>query len=251
MNFDDYVQGCLRELPIRKKTLTTYSSMYRCHVKPILGSRELASITRSDVYKVLQNLNPATSAMTLAVMKTVFREGINSGVVEYSPAVGVRTPSSKAIPRKFLTIKELQRADLGKYRSEILFLAFHGIRWGEAVALTEEDIYDGKVHVTKSMHGPTKTPSGVREIPHISEFRVFPRTPKGIRKICHQNGIHIHSLRHTYAYLLKQSGVHVTTAQKLLGHSDPKVTLGIYTGFRDEEIQEAGKMILNFTRKTL
>jgi len=28
-----------------------------------------------------------------------------------------------------------------------------------------------------------------------------------------------------------------------MGHSDPKVTLGIYTGFRDEEIQEAGKLI--------
>ena len=30
---------------------------------------------------------------------------------------------------------------------------------------------------------------------------------------------------------------------ELLGHSDPKITLGIYTGFRDEEIQEAGKLI--------
>jgi integrase len=111
------------------------------------------------------------------------------------------------------------------------------------VALSNDDIFEGKVHINKSTYGPTKSLAGIREVPLVSDFSEFPRTPKGIRKICHQNGIHIHSLRHSYAYLLKQSGVHVTTAQKLMGHSDPKVTLGIYTGFRDEEIQEAGKLI--------
>jgi integrase len=46
---------------------------------------------------------------------------------------------------------------------------------------------------------------------------------------------------------LKKSGVHVTTAQKLMGHSSPMVTLSIYTGFRDEEISETGEAL----RKTL
>ena len=32
-------------------------------------------------------------------------------------------------------------------------------------------------------------------------------------------GVTLHSLRKTYAYLLKQSNIHVTTAAKLLGHS--------------------------------
>jgi hypothetical protein len=31
----------------------------------------------------------------------------------------------------------------------------------------------------------------------------------------------------------------MTTAQKFMGHSSPMVTLGIYTGFRDEEINES------------
>ena len=56
------------------------------------------------------------------------------------------------------------------------------------------------------------------------------------------------SLRHTYAYLLKTSGVHVTTAQKLMGHADPGVTLGIYTRFRDEEIDDAGAAIRDSLR---
>lgn len=38
-----------------------------------------------------------------------------------------------------------------------------------------------------------------------------------------------HMLRHTYATLLYSSGVDVLTASKLLGHSDIKTTLEIYT----------------------
>jgi site-specific recombinase XerD len=49
--------------------------------------------------------------------------------------------------------------------------------------------------------------------------------------------------RHSYAYLLKQQGVHVTTAQRLLGHSDPRVTLNIYTQVLDSEIDEAGEIL--------
>lgn len=222
--------------------------MYRCHIHAGLGSMRIEDIRKPDVQAVLRPLPPQTSAMTLAVMKTLFREGISRGLIENSPADGIKAASIYVKQRKFLTTSELSRADLGKYRTQILFLAFHGLRWSEAVALTEEDIYDNKVHVNKSVLGPTKTPSGIREVPFVSEFKVFPRTPKGLRKICHANGIHIHSLRHSYAYLLKQSGVHVTTAQRLLGHSDPKITLGIYTGFRDEEIQEAGKLILAHTK---
>ncbi len=60
------------------------------------------------------------------------------------------------------------------------------------------------------------------------------------------HGITIHSLRHTYAYLLKSKGVHVTTAQRLLGHSDPKVTLAIYTQVLDTEIDDTGAMLKSF-----
>jgi integrase len=35
----------------------------------------------------------------------------------------------------------------------------------------------------------------------------------------------------------------LAVAQKLMGHSDPKITLGIYTRFRDDEIDEAGQLM--------
>jgi len=39
----------------------------------------------------------------------------------------------------------------------------------------------------------------------------------------------IHSLRHTFATTLAVKGVHPSTAQKMLGHSDIRMTLAIYT----------------------
>ena len=43
-----------------------------------------------------------------------------------------------------------------------------------------------------------------------------------------------HQLRHTYATMLYSAGVDLLTAQKLLGHTDVKVTMGIYTHLEDE-----------------
>jgi integrase len=43
-----------------------------------------------------------------------------------------------------------------------------------------------------------------------------------------------HSLRHTFATTLAAKGVHPSTAQKMLGHSDIRMTLAIYTHATDE-----------------
>ena len=48
------------------------------------------------------------------------------------------------------------------------------------------------------------------------------------------------TMRKTYAYILKTNNVHVTTAQKLLGHASPMVTLSVYTKVLDQETLETG-----------
>ena len=224
--------------------------MYRRYIYPALHEYELAEINREHIQNLIKSLPPQTGATTLAVLKTIFREAIDNAYCENSPAATVRRPKIQVIPRNFLTLQEIVSLDLPKFRTQIIFLAMHGLRWAEALALTNDDIYNNRVHITKSMHGPVKSRAGIRSVPLVSEFKVFPRTPKALRKELAVHGAHIHSLRHTYAYLLKTSGVHVTTAQKLLGHADPGVTLGIYTRFRDEEIDSAGVSILEALAKS-
>jgi site-specific recombinase XerD len=73
----------------------------------------------------------------------------------------------------------------------------------------------------------------------VASIRV-PRTRVPIAKALEPYGVTIHSLRKTYAYFLKSNNVHVTTAAKFMGHSNPLVTLKIYTLVRDDEINLVG-----------
>jgi integrase len=56
-------------------------------------------------------------------------------------------------------------------------------------------------------------------------------------------GFTIHSLRHTFATALAEKGVHPSTAQKMLGHSDIRMTLAIYTHATDD-MQDAATAAL-------
>lgn len=246
LKLSQFAPETISNLPIRHKTLITYRSMYRCHIEPTLGDIELGEIKRTEIQSLIKPLPPQTAAMTLAVIKTLFREALAQEIVEHSPAHGIKTQQVIVEPRRFLTWDEINNRNFGKYNTQIRFLALHGLRWSEAVALTEADIRDGRVYINKSVHGKTKSRAGVRTVPLVSPFKKFPTTRRPLRKVLAPHGVTIHSLRHSYAYLLKSKGVHVTTAQKLLGHSDPKVTLSVYTQVLDNEIDETGDMLRSF-----
>ena len=243
MLFESFALQTINHLPIRQKTFATYHSSLRLHIFPTLAHRDIRNITRLDIQSAIHGLPPQTSATALAVMKSVFREALAQEVIQASPAHGVSGPKIMVKPRDFLTWEEVSKASFGKYGPHIRFLALHGLRWSEAVALTIEDIKDDRVWINKSVHGQTKSKAGIRSVPLVSPFIVFPKSPKTLRKVLKPYGVDIHSLRHTYAYLLKQQGVHVTTAQRLLGHSDPRVTMGIYTQVLDNEIDDVGLLL--------
>jgi len=220
--------------------------MYRCHIEAALKNLELNEVKRTHIQELITPLPPQTAQTTLAVLKTIYREAIAQELVEHSPAHGIRGQKVIVAPRKFLTWDELNSLSFGKYTTQVRFLALHGLRWSEAVALTKDDIRDGRIYITKSVHGQTKSKAGVRVVPLISEFKFLPQTRRPLRRVLAPYGVTIHSLRHTYAYLLKTRGVHVTTAQRLLGHSDPKVTLAIYTQVLDNEIDDTGVALRSF-----
>jgi integrase len=243
MKFDRFAISIIASLPIRKKTLANYESAFRCHIAPALGSKRIGSIKRDHIQEMLVGLPPQTAHTVLAVTKTLFREAQVHGYIKDSPALGVKPPTKIIEARKFLAFDEIEKSNFGKYTVQIKFLGAHGLRWGEAVALTAGDIRDGRIYVNKSVHGATKSQSGIRSVPQVSEFKPLPRTPRPLRKVLSPYGVTIHSLRHTYAYLLKSQGVHVSTAQKLLGHSDPRVTLAVYTAVLDTEIDDVGEIL--------
>lgn len=247
MNFGEFANVTVETLPIRKKTRANYRSSLKNHIYPIIGKKRIKAINRDDVQEILKHLPPQTAHTALSVLKTIFREAENRKLIKYPPTFNVKPPTKIVRDRKFLVFEELDKLDFGKYNCHIRFLAVHGLRWGEAVALTHEDVRDGRIYINKSVHGSVKSQSGVRSVPQVCDFIPFPKTPRPLRKVLDPHEITIHSLRHTYAYFLKSNGVHVTTAQKLLGHSDPRVTMSVYTRVLDQEIDAVGEILRGST----
>ena len=240
ISLDEFAESLWKHLKITKKTLANYRGTYRLHVSATLGSKFLGTVSKRDILEVLAPLSPHTYYQTLMSCRVIFREAVDRELVDVSPVASIKAPKLTNKPYKFLTWEEVNSTNFGKYDEQIKFLALHGLRWGEAVALTRDDIYDEKVHITKSIHGATKTQAGVRVVPYLGHFNPLPRTPKPLRKALEPYGVNIHSLRKTYAYFLKSNDVHVTTAAKFMGHSNPLVTLKIYTLVRDNEVTDVG-----------
>ena len=243
MKLDDFAQYCWSFLPVTKKTIENYRGAYTRNISRHFGYRDMSTISRSDFVNLLAPLAPQNYFQTLMMLRVLYREALSRDLVNESPVAKIKPPRIYVKPQKFLTWEEVSSTNFGKYDSHIKFLALHGLRWGEAAALDPTDIYDNIVHINKSVYGSTKTPAGVRDVPYFGFFAQFPKTRVPIAEALKPHGVCIHSLRKTYAYFLKSNGVHVSTAAKFLGHSNPLVTLKIYTLVRNTEVYDVGDLL--------
>ena len=246
MNFDLFANSIWQQLDITAKTRADYISEYQRNLYPVIGDHSLAMITKKQVIETISLLPPQTAYKTLMVAKTLFREAMNRELISENPIASIKSPRIVVKPQKFLTWEEISHIDFGKQNKRIRFLALHGLRFGEAAALRPSDIVDGRIYIKRSKWGETKTPSGVRSVPLLSEYVPFPKYQDSIGKALRPYGVTVHSLRKTYAYTLKCSNVHVTTASKLMGHANPMVTLKIYTQVLDDEIDKSGDAIRDY-----
>ena len=248
MLVDEWIETVWTVLNVRTKTLKDYKHLYKSHLKPVIGLLEIDSVSSKDLQVKLLSLPPQTARHTLMLAKTIWREAENYGVVTHNPLTKLRTAPIQITPKKFLTWEEVDVLDWGRYNNQIRFLALHGLRWSEAAALTSGDIKDGSVLVSRSVYGACKSKSSVRRVPYLGYFEQFPKSYKPLQKCANKHGVTVHSFRRSYAYLLKTQKIHVTTAQKLLGHSDPIMTLKVYTSVLDNEIDEAGDILGSFLK---
>lgn len=249
LKLDQFVKKLWPQLHVTKKTLKNYQGAYHRYLQAPLGFSIIDSISKQEIIDAIGILPPQTRYQSLMVARVIFREALERELILENPAAKIKSPRIEVRPQKFLTWEEIQEIDFGFHNDRIRFLALHGLRYGEAAALTEADIVDGRVYITKSIHGATKSRAGVRSVPLMSPFVTFPKYQDGIADALKPFGVTVHSLRKTYAYMLKSSQVHVTTAAKLLGHANPLVTMKIYTQVLDNEIDDAGIALKNYTAR--
>mgnify|MGYP006294528367 CR=1 FL=1 len=168
----------------------------------------------------------------------------------------VRTDAKKAPELKKQNIERLTM--LGRERRLIyLTLVTTAARWGELRSVCVNDVVvDGEPHIrlqaagTKNRKADTvpltkalakELKSWIRDSGKIGKAKLFNMPENGIRVFERdriragieketKDGIaDIHALRHTTATRLAKNGVPIATAQRILRHSDPKITMGIYS----------------------
>ncbi len=84
------------------------------------------------------------------------------------------------------------------------------------------------------MGSPWRGPRNARrELDRLLELADVPKRDEQGRTV------DLHALRHTFATRLARSGVELVHAQKLLGHSDPKLTAGVYTHLAPDDLRAA------------
>jgi integrase len=243
MKFIDLAQVVLDQKGLRKKTYENYQGALRRNIYPKFGDLQASKIERFAIARQLATLPPQTAYQTLMALRSIFNSACEQGLIKDNPVDLIKTPKIKVTPSKFMTWDYMKEKNFGPYDSQIKFLALHGLRWSEAVILTEGDIKDGMVVISKSIHGLTKSITSNRSVPYLGFFKPFPKSRHALNRYLDREGVNIHSLRKTYAYILKRNGVHVTTAQRLMGHASPMVTMRIYTAVLNEEINEAGDLL--------
>lgn len=217
--------------------LTPFFGRYPIDAIPVVEAERYKSI-RKD-----QKASPATVEKELRTLKAIINKAIEWDVIDRNPIKHVSAPrNTKDAPPPFYTREQLAEIYKGNTERQHWwrFLANTGLRRGEALQLTKNDIAGDSLRILS--HEGARTKSGKwREIPlntpareSLYEIkggasRVFPQmAPRSLSRYFTNDsssvGGSIHWLRHTYCSHLVMAGVPLRVVQKLAGHSTYRVT---------------------------
>ena len=225
--------------------------------------------TRKPTSEDATGLSPARVIQTYQVLDQTLRFAIRTKLIATNPADHVQLPRKAPKEETALTHEQVRRlADAaGELSTQVLTLAYGGLRYGECAALRvgDVDLSRRRLNVSRSVtavakmglvEGSTKTHQN-RTVP-LPEFvadaikaqiegrapseLVFPG-PEGnwmpldwfawrFDKACTEAGltnVTPKTLRHTAGSLALASGASVVTVQKLLGHQSPITTMNVYS----------------------
>jgi len=169
----------------------------------------------------------------------------------------------------FYTLKEFKKfircVDNLVYKRFFEFMFYCGTRPGEAMALQFKDLYNGYIHINKTITSHNgrefdypKTKSSIREVKIdkklnkdllrlkkmyvgcTDDYFIFggpkPLAPTTINRYkknaCQKANIRpitLHQFRHSHATLLVTKGILINEVSRRLGHSNVSTTLNVYT----------------------
>ena len=95
---------------LRPNSVSTYASHLRNHVYPLLGSRRIGSLQKSDIKSFVAakaaELAPSTVETVVAVLRAMLASAVEDGVIPINPAARVQLP--EVTPRVLVPVDPAQ-----------------------------------------------------------------------------------------------------------------------------------------------
>ena len=245
------------------------------HLLPAFGALRLDRIGRPAVerwFDAVSRKTPGAANMTLAVLRKVMTAAKAAGHVRTDPVAGVR-PNPRQKMTRFLSADEIGRLHrtldrLVEKRPSCLpqadiirLLLLTGCRKSEILMLRWSEVDGDMLRLAEAKTGPrTVWLSGAAQAiiagqPRNGSAWVFPssRDPKRpqsrnlgfwrrARREAGIDDVRLHDLRHTVASQAVARGVPLPTVAKMLGHTQPAMTLR-YTHVGDREVEDAAERV--------
>ena len=135
---EDWVAS--RRADLKPSTFRTIESAWRIHVRPKWGARAVGGIRHSEIQMWVAGLSSTHSATSVRraheVLAGILEIATRDRRISANPARGVKLPRKAAKPRAYLTHEQVAELAAEAVRPElVVFLAYTGLRWGEATGL--------------------------------------------------------------------------------------------------------------------
>ena len=244
-----------------------------------IGSMTISDVRQVHIQRIANEASPMSYSYVHKLRGTVqaiFRAAVANRIISFDPTDEVSWDNATKGTHRFLSKAEIasitanwQKSPYGHW---LMIMLYAGLRPGELLGLDWHDIdfAHNVIHVRRAVHhegndavlGETKTTSGVRDVPM---YPVLHRCLKSVPKTSVMVATHkkrlvtksawrtiwknvteavgvdcqAQDLRHTFCSLLYEAGVDVKSAQKMMGHASPEITMQVYTHLAEELEQES------------
>lgn len=233
---------------VAKSTAENIERVIRLHIPQWLKELRLTALSAFTIDKALSEIEStrmrkyAFHVLNNSLNKAFRLDLMETDIMRKAEPIKHHSKHGEA-----LTVSE-QREFLRKISAHYMrnlfeFYLYTGVRRGEALALRWSDVdFESESILIRG----TKTFASFRRLdmlPSVREIllrqkaqcpdslQVFPYKPCIVSRTFHKfcPAHHLHDLRHTFVTRCAECGINVNVCQSLAGHSDVKVTLGIYT----------------------
>ena len=284
---------------LKPSSMPPLTNAYWNHVRPKWGNTRIKDIRHSDIAAWVDGLTTLNGDRPLSatgkryahqVLSSILRDAVKDGLIPSNPAEGVTLPRKNKKRNTYLTAAQLHdfASHCGDHELLVLLLGYTGMRWGEAIALTGDDVntVTRRISITKNAvwvngHIKVGTPKTLENrtvpIPRFLARRVaeaavgkgdcllFPDSHGGylprpsssssnwFANAAKRAGVYPltpHDLRHTAASLAVHTGANVKVIQRMLGHSSAVETLNRYADLFDSDLDEVAEKLDALARES-